>query len=100
MIIANVLGPVVSPVQIPVLEGRKLLMIQPVSPTGEPSGQVRIGIDTIGAGVGERVLVIEEGNSSRQVLSAPDAAIKTVIVGFVDEIELEGELVFNHAIIH
>ncbi len=96
MILADVIGTVVSPVQIPVLEGRKLLLLRPVSPTGERDGQARIGIDTVGAGPGDRVLVVQEGNSGRQVLGTPGGAVKTVIVGFVDEVELGGELVYDH----
>ena len=97
MILADVIGTVVSPVQIPVLDGHKLLLLKPVSPSGDPAGQARIGIDTIGAGVGDRVLVIQEGNSARLVLDEPQGAVKTVIIGFVDEIEIGGEIVFDHA---
>lgn len=97
MILADVIGTVVSPVQIPVLDGRKLLLLKPVLPSGDPQGQARIGIDTIGAGVGDRVLVIQEGNSSRQVLDEAQGAVKTVVVGFVDEVEMAGEIVFDHA---
>ena len=97
MILADVIGTVVSPVQIPVLEGRKLLLLRPVSPDGGSTGQARIGIDTIGAGIGDRVLVIQEGNSYRQILEEPQGAVKTVIVGFVDEVEMAGEIVFDHA---
>ena len=97
MILADVIGTVVSPVQIPVLEGRKLLLLRPVSPDGGSTGQARIGIDTIGAGVGDRVLVIQEGNSSRQVLDEAQGAVKTVVVGFVDEVEMAGKIVFDHA---
>lgn len=97
MILADVIGTVVSPVQIPVLDGHKLLLLKPVSPSGDPAGQARIGIDTIGAGVGDRVLVIQEGNSARLVLDEPQGAVKTVIIGFVDEVEIGGEIVFDHA---
>jgi ethanolamine utilization protein EutN len=97
VILADVIGTVVSPVQIPVLDGHKLLLLKPVSPSGDPAGQARIGIDTIGAGVGDRVLVIQEGNSARLVLDEPQGAVKTVIIGFVDEVEIGGEIVFDHA---
>jgi len=97
VILADVIGTVVSPIQIPVLDGRKLLLLKPVSPSSDPTGQARIGIDTIGAGVGDRVLVIQEGNSARLVLDEPQGAVKTVIIGFVDEVEIGGEIVFDHA---
>lgn len=98
MILADVIGTVVSPsLQVPALDGRKLLVVRPVQPAGAPVGpKPRIAVDTIGAGVGDRVLVIDEGNSGRQILGARDAPVKTLIVGFVDEVELGGERVYNH----
>ena len=95
MFLAEVIGTVVSPVQHPVLESRRLLLLRPVDPLGLPAGPTRIGIDLVSAGVGERVLVIDEGNSGRQALDAPEAPVKTVIVGVVDYVELGGEHVFD-----
>ena len=97
MFLADVIGTVVSPVQIAVLSGRKLLLLRPVTPAGEPAGRTRIGIDGIGAGVGDRVLVLDEGNSGRQILGEPQGAVKTIVVGYVDSIELEGRTVYHHA---
>lgn len=98
MMLADVVGTVVSPAeQMPALDGRVLLVVRPLTPTGEPAAnKPRIALDTIGAGVGDRVLVIDEGNSGRQILGAPNAAVKTLIVGFVDEVEVGGTLVYDH----
>ena len=96
MFLADVVGNVVSPVQIPILDGRTLLLVQPLTPTGEAAGNARIAIDTVGAGEGDRVLVIDEGNSGRQILNAPDAPVKTLVVGVVDHVEVGGEHVYDH----
>jgi ethanolamine utilization protein EutN len=96
MFLAEVVGTVVSPVQIPVLEREKLLLLRPVGPDGRPAGKTRIGIDRAQAGVGDRVLVIDEGNSARQILGDPKAAAKTVVVGVVDYVEAGGKLVYDH----
>lgn len=98
MILADVIGTVVSPTeQMPILDRRKLLVVRPVKPAGDAvTSKPRVAIDTVGAGVGDRVLVIDEGNSSRQILSAPDGAVKTLVVGFVDEVEVGGELLYDH----
>ncbi len=98
MILADVIGTVVSPsVQVRGLEGRKLLVVRPVQPGGAAVGpKPRVAIDTVGAGVGDRVLIIDEGNSGRQILAAPNAPVKTLIIGFVDEVELGGERVYDH----
>ena len=96
MFIAEVLGSVTSPVQQSFLDGRTLLFVQPLTPAGLPNGNARIAIDAVGAGEGDRVLVIDEGNSGRQILGAPDASVKTLVVGVIDHVEVEGEHVYNH----
>lgn len=96
MFLAEVIGTVVSPVQIPILDGEKLLLLRPVQPTGARTGKTRVGIDRAGAGVGDRVIVVDEGNSARQILGDPQGAVKTVVVGVVDYVEQAGDLVFDH----
>lgn len=99
MFLADVIGTVVSPTaQVPALDRRTLLLVRPVKPDGTAaSPRPRIAIDRIGAGVGDRVLVIDEGNSGRQILGAKDAPVKTVVVGFVDSVEVRGRLVYDAA---
>jgi ethanolamine utilization protein EutN len=95
MFLGEVVGTVVSPVQIPILDGQKLLLIRPITPDGRPTGKTRIGIDRAQAGVGDRVLVLDEGNGARQILGDPKGAVKTVIVGVVDFIERGGKLEYD-----
>ena len=96
MFLADVVGTVVSTVQIPILDGEKLLVLRPVAPDGKPAGKTRIGIDRAQAGVGDRVIVIDEGNSARQILGDPKGAVKTVVVGIVDYVEVDGALLYDH----
>lgn len=96
MFLAEVIGTVVAPVQIPILEGRTLLLLRPVAPDGRPSGKTRIGIDRAQAGPGDRVLVVDEGNAGRQLLGDPQGAVKTIVVGVVDYVEANGGLVYDH----
>jgi len=96
MFLADVVGTLVAPVQIQVLEGETLLILRPVTPTGEPTAKTRVGVDRAQAGVGDRVLVLDEGNGARQILGDARAAVRTVIVGVVDYIELQGELCYDH----
>ena len=95
MFLADVIGTVVSPVQIPILEGRTLLLLRPVSPDGRAIGKTRIGIDRAQAGVGDRVIVIDEGNSARQILGDPKGAVKTIVVGVVDYVEVGAKTVYD-----
>ncbi len=96
MFLADVVGTVVSPVQHPVLENQILLLLRVLDAHGRSTGVTRIGIDRAQAGVGDRVLVVDEGNAGRQMLDSPDAPVKTLVLGVVDFVELEGELVFDH----
>ena len=96
MFLADVVGTVVSPVQIPLLDGEKLLLLRTLTPDGRAVGKTRIALDRAGSGVGDRVLVVDEGNSARQILGDPNAAARTLILGVVDYVEQEGELVYDH----
>jgi microcompartment protein CcmK/EutM len=95
MFLGEVLGTVVSPVQHPVLEGERLLLVAVLRPDGTPAGKTRIALDRASAGVGERVLVVDEGNSGRQLVGRANAPVKTVIVGVVDYVEFEGRLAYD-----
>ena len=85
MKIGKVVGTVVSTINVPVFDGRRLLLCDVLSIDGQPSGEYLIAVDTVGAGASERVLLIDEGNSARQVLEVIDAPIRAVIVGIVDD---------------
>ena len=88
MKIARVVGTVVSTVQAPAFAGRRLLLCDFLDLAGRPAGGYTIAIDAVGAGAGETVLILDEGNSARQVLMAPDAPVRAVVVGIVDAVTL------------
>ncbi len=89
MIVAKVVGTVVATIKHPVLVGQKLLVVQPLDPTGKPKGRTLVAVDTVRAGRGDTVLVLDEGNSSRMILGDPEAPVRTVIAGIVDEVASE-----------
>lgn len=91
MKLARVVGTVVSTINVPVFDGRKLLLCDLLDPTAAPAGGYLIAVDTVGAGEGEIVLLLDEGNSARQILGAPEAPVRTLVVGIVDEVELATE---------
>lgn len=96
MFLADVIGTVVAPVQIPILDGERLLILRPLTPEGQRTGKTRVGIDRAGSGVGDRVLVLDEGNGARQILGDPKGPVKTVIVGVVDSIEHKHQVAYDH----
>ena len=90
MTLAKVMGTVVATIKSGDLEGYKLLVLQPVDAQGQPKGRTMVGLDTVQAGEGDTVLIIDEGNSSRMILGNSMAAVRTVVVGIVDRIESGG----------
>ena len=86
MKLARVVGTVVSTINHPAFDNRTLLLCDLLDPSGRPSGGYLIAVDSVGAGAGETVLLLDEGNGARQVLGAPGAPIRTVVVGIVDSI--------------
>jgi microcompartment protein CcmK/EutM len=88
--IGRVAGTVVATICSPVFEGRRLLMVDLLDEKGRATGRDLIAVDSVGAGAGETVLILDEGNGARQVLQAPDAPVRAVVVGIVDEIEMNG----------
>ncbi len=88
MILGRIAGQITSTICHPICLGRGLLIVDRISPSGVPSGSYLIAIDTVGAGVGETVLIIDEGNSARQILDTPDMPVRSVVVGIVDDIEI------------
>jgi len=87
MILGKVIGNVVSTIKLPVYQGYKILIVQPVNDKEEPQGESVLALDTVQAGVGDTVLVIDEGNSSRLIMNNSTAPVRTMIVGIIDAIK-------------
>ncbi len=86
MRLARVRGTVVATVKHPTYQGHKLLLCQPVDPSGQPRGAQVLAVDRVQAGVGDLVLVMTEGNGVRQLLGADAGPIRSLVVGIVDEV--------------
>ena len=92
MYIGRVFGTVVATIKNEAFASRKLLLVERLSPDGQPDQKYDIAVDVVQAGVGDRVLVLDEGNSARQIVGLePDGAIRAVVVGIVDEVEVSGQ---------
>mgnify|MGYP001071921525 CR=1 FL=1 len=90
MILGKVIGNVVSTIVVEAYKSRKILVVQPVNPDGNPSGKSFLAIDAVQAGVGDIVLTLEEGNSARQIINEPDSGtVKHVVAAIVDAVTLE-----------
>ena len=87
----KVAGTVVSTINIPLLEEHRLLLCDVHDIDGSPSGYT-IAIDAVDAGVGDIVLILDEGSSARQILELEWGAIRAVVVGIVDQLVVDGEV--------
>jgi len=89
--LGRVVGTVVTPVQHPAYDGRRLLAVRPILPDGrDAKDRLFIAVDRCQAGVGDRVLLMAEGSSVRAIVGDDKAPIRCAVVGVIDEIEVEG----------
>ena len=88
MYIARVVGAVVATHRQQDLAGHKLLLVQRLSLAGDADGTEVVALDVIGVGVGERVLVVQEGGAARTLFRSPTIPAQAVVVGVVDRVDL------------
>lgn len=99
MILCDVVGTVVMTVKHPALAGEKVLCCQPLDDAKEPAGAVILAVDRAQAGVGDRVLVMREGNGVRQIIGREqgkpldeavkmDWPVRSMVVGVVDRVDV------------
>ena len=86
MILGRISGSVVSTIHHPIVDGKKLLLADRLDQDGKPTGEYLIALDAIGAGMGETVLILDEGNGARQILEDDEAPVRSMVVGIVDDI--------------
>lgn len=87
MKVGRVVGNVVATICAPVFEGRTMLVCDLLDEGGRPNGDYTLAVDAVGAGAGETVLIVDEGNSARQVVGEPEAPIRAVVVGIIDHFD-------------
>ena len=88
MILARVCGAIHSTINHPFYYNKRLLMVDRLRTDGSATGNYLIAIDSVDAGAGEIVLVIDEGNSARQIVDDSAAPIRSIIIGVVDQINI------------
>jgi ethanolamine utilization protein EutN len=91
VILARVAGAMHSTINHEFYDGRRLLICDRLDRKLAASGQYLIAVDAVDAGVGETVLIVDEGNSARQVVGDDSAPIRSIIIGIVDAVYDERE---------
>ncbi len=88
MFIGQVAGEIVSTINHPDYDNRRLLVIDRLDLEGSPTGGYLIAVAAVDAGVGQKVLVVDEGTGARQILGNAQAPIRSVVVGVIDSVDL------------
>lgn len=89
MILAKVLGNIVATQKNARYDDARIMLCEHITPEGEATGHTVIALDSVDAGVGDTVLIVQEGwGASTSATGKPGAAIDSAIVGVVDYIDL------------
>jgi len=89
MLLARVVGNLVATRKDPRLEGKKLLVLQLITPQGKgKSGSYVVALDTVGAGANETVIAVQ-GSSARMADGMKDIPVDAAVVGIVDQVDLD-----------
>ena len=84
----RVVAPMWAAAKHPAFAGRPLFVVQPLDENGKEAGTSFVAIDSVQAGIGDKVIVLTEGNGVRQILKMGDIVpIRSMIVGIVDQVE-------------
>ena len=88
MTLGKIIGNIYSTINHEFYNSRKMLIVEKIRPDGSSTGKYVIAVDLVDAGWGETVLILDEGNSARQMLSVTNGPIRTVVVGVIDQINV------------
>ncbi len=88
MIIAKVVGNIVATQKQQSHEGKKILLIQPLDLEDQPAGDVVAALDSVDAGIGDRVLAVQEGFSAMTSVGHTESPIDAAVIGVIDLVEL------------
>ncbi len=87
MLLAHVTGNVVATRKHPSLAGWRLIICQPIGPTGEPEGVPQVAIDPHGAALHQRVVISSDGLAARRLVGDDRSPARWTVVGIVDQNE-------------
>ncbi len=88
MQIGQVVGTVVATQKHRKIEAAKLLLVQPLTLDDRPRGTTVLAIDSVGAGVGDKVLLVIEGKAAQDALGRKAAPVDAAIIGIIDAVQV------------
>jgi ethanolamine utilization protein EutN len=88
MLIARVIGELVATQKHPSHSGAKVLLVQPLNLDGTDRGDAVVALDSVDAGVGDRVLLTTDGYAASSAVGRPQSPIDMAVIGFIDAVEI------------
>ncbi|MGA8221097.1 MAG: EutN/CcmL family microcompartment protein [Candidatus Acidiferrales bacterium] len=88
MLIGRVIGDVVATQKAPSHIGRKILVVQPLNLDGSDRGEAVLALDSVDAGINDRVLLASEGYSAMTSVGRPNSPIDMAVIGVIDSVDL------------
>jgi ethanolamine utilization protein EutN len=88
MLIGRVIGDVVATHKVPSHQGRKILLVQPLNLDDTERGAPIVALDSVDAGVGDRVLLATEGFAAMTAVGRPNSPIDAAVIGVIDAVDL------------
>ena len=88
MILCKAIGTIVATQKNEHLKEHKILIVQPIDLEGKFIGRDILALDTVDAGIGDTVLIIQEGQGAAQAIKDKKAPVHSVIVAVVDGLEV------------
>jgi len=95
MLIARVIGEIVATQKHPSHEGLKVLLVQPLNLDGSDRGDAVVAVDSVDAGVGDKVLLATEGYSAMTSVGRANSPIDMSVIGVIDHIELVADAIVS-----
>lgn len=89
MLIARVIGDLTATRKHPSHEGKKILLVQPLELDGSNRGQPMVALDSVHAGIGDRVLLTLDGFAAFSSVGLPPSPVDAAVLGVIDHIELD-----------
>ncbi len=88
MLIGKVTGNIAATLKHPVYKSQRLFNVEILTPEQKPTGEMVVAIDSVDSGIGDLVLITQEGRSAMAVVGQTEVPVRTVIVAIIDKIEL------------
>ena len=89
MFLGIVRGEIVSTINHRFYNNRRMLIVDKIDEHGKATGGYIVAVAAVDAGVGQKVLVLDEGNGARQVFRDSKGPVRSAVVGVVDAVQVE-----------